>query len=130
MNVLEEINKLGELTWDQKVALVAYRLRQAEKAMKGRAVFTLSHRFEPGLYIRTMTLPADTVFIGRKHLRGHEVHLISGKATYVTGKGKFDVVAPFSIFTAPGFAMVAYIHEEGLVETWHSNLESSEILMH
>lgn len=72
-----------------------------------------------------MTLPADTVFIGRKHLQGHEVHLIKGRAVYITPKGKFEQSAPYSIMTTPGFAMVAYIIEDCIVETWHKDIDAS-----
>lgn len=124
MNLIQAYDALGALTWDDKVAILAARLKALESQVTPPFV-PVEHRYEPGFYIRTMYLPADMIFIGRKHLRGHEVHLIKGRATYITPKGKFDCSAPFSIFTAPGFAMVAYIQEECVVETWHTNEEES-----
>lgn len=122
MNALEEMDKHPTLTWGDKVALVAAKLKSLEEEFPPPEA-PLSHKFQDGMYVRCMTIPAETVFIGRKHLLGHEVHLIKGRAIYITPKGKFEVEAPFSVHTAPGFYMVAYIVEEVEVESWHSNKE-------
>jgi len=120
MNALEEMDKLSGLSWDDKVSILAVKFKSLE-SVATPPPSQLTHRFEPGFYIRTMTLPAETIVLGRKHLRGHEVRLTKGSATYITARGKMRVSAPFMIFTAPGFSMVGYIHEDSEVETWHTN---------
>jgi hypothetical protein len=127
MNIVEQMDQLKvrtDLTWDEKIGILAVRLKWLEGQIPPPPA-PVTHRFETGQYIRTMTIPTGSIFIGRRHLRGHEVHLIKGRATYVTPKGSFEVFAPYSIFTAPGFAMVAYIIEDVVVETWHENREES-----
>jgi hypothetical protein len=121
---LEVMDKYPDLSWGDKIAIVAARLKWLEKEFPPPEA-PLSHSFKDGMYVRSMKIPADTVFIGRQHLKGHEVHLIKGRAIYITPKGKFEVQAPFSVHTAPGFYMIAYIIEEVEVESWHPNKEES-----
>jgi len=108
------------LTWEEKIALLAHQFMKLEQT-----VTPLEHRFEPGWYIRTMKIPKETFFVGRKHLLGHDIRLLQGDVIYVTDKGKTRVQAPFSLHSAPGFYAIAYTITDVLAETWHENTQEN-----
>lgn len=107
-------------SWAQKVAYLAAAFRTAEQVDT-----PLEHRFEPGWYVRTIRIPAQTLFIGRRHEIGHEVILLEGEAIYVEPQGRHRVQAPFSVHTQPGFHAIVYAITDVLGETRHPNPEES-----
>jgi hypothetical protein len=110
----------ANLTWEQKVALLAHRFMQFEQEE-----CPLEHRFEPGWYIRVIRIPKETFFIGRKHNHGHEIVLLEGECVYITSGGKHRVKAPYRLMSAPGFHAVVYAVTDVVGESRHPNSAES-----
>jgi SET domain len=109
------------LSWEDKVAFMAYKLGQ----MRG-AETPIHEVFENGFYIRVMTVPKDVLFIGRKHLVGHEVTLVKGSCIYCAPDGlKYLIKAPFTMQSPPGFYAVFLSLEDMIAYTKHPNPEES-----
>jgi hypothetical protein len=106
------------LSWDDKVAFMAYKLSRLQPT----AETPVHELFENGFYIRVMTIPKDVLFVGRKHLVGHEVTLVKGSCIYCAPNGlKYHVKAPFSMQSTPGLHMVLLSLENMIAYTKHPN---------
>lgn len=68
----------------------------------------MHHRFEDGLYIRVMELPADTIGVGNKHKTNHVFALLEGKCTMVSVDGIIELEAPFVSFGGKGIQRVCF----------------------
>lgn len=81
----------------------------------------VTHLFEPGLYIREMFIPAETLFIGRPHTFGHRCELVSGKVLLITEEAKTHMEAPAELWSKPGFMMCLYAKTDVIGRTFHPN---------
>lgn len=106
-----------DLTWKEKIAYIAFQLKEMDSKVEA----PLQHLFEPGMYIREMALPADAVVVGRPHVHGHRVELVSGKVLHITERGKLIVDAPFELHSNPGDQIVAYAITDIVARTYHPN---------
>ena len=104
------------LTWTNKVAYLTHQFLKLEQTE-----CPVEHIFEGDKYIREMTIPAGTLFLGRTHRHGHEVQLLKGSVIHVTEHGKFPVDAYHSVHTTPGYNMVAYIVTDVVCRSVHPN---------
>jgi hypothetical protein len=86
-------------------------------------VTPVEHHFEPGLYIRTIRIPKDTILTGREHLRGHLMQLVEGMGILVAPDGNFRFEAPAEMTSKPGFCAVFYAETDVVVRTLHPNLQ-------
>jgi hypothetical protein len=106
------------LSWEDKVAYIAYKL----SLLPPSAPTPVYEVFENGFYIRVMTIPAKTLFVGRKHLVGHEVTLVKGSCIYCAPDGlKYLIKAPFTMQSPPGFYAVFFSLEDMIAYTAHAN---------
>lgn len=112
---LDRLQQPDGLTWAEKVAYLAVELRERG----GSEGWPVEHRVDAGWYIRTVRLPADMVFIGRRHRHGHMCRLISGRTVHITEQQTWVVDAPFMIHTKPGYQMVLHTLTDCVGETWH-----------
>src|ERR1700688_588778 len=108
------------LGWKDKICLLTYqslRLEQQETPLK--------HLFEPGMYIREMSIPAGTLLTGKEHLLGHVVELVQGSVILFApdGRHRFDAYA--FIQSKPGFHAVVYTLTDVVSRTLHPNPEES-----
>ncbi len=77
-----------------------------------QAPCNVRHRFAPGLYIREVTIPADTYAIGHYQKTEHMNVMLCGSVTMIHEDGSHEyLVAPQS-FVAPHGRKVGYIHED------------------
>ena len=104
------------LPWREKVAYLLH-----EFLRRPQVECPVTHSFEPGLYLRDITIAAGTVFIGRPHRHGHRVDLVSGSVWYITEAGSRQVDAPFTVMTQAGDFMVLYAMTDVLGRTFHPN---------
>jgi hypothetical protein len=123
MNALATLEK--KLSWAEKVAFLA----SCFQCMDDQKTCPVKHSFIPGWYVREMTIPANTVFIGRTHRHGHRCVLISGRVALIDeNRGTTTHEAPFEITTAPGYQMVLQTLTEVVGQTYHPNpTESRDI---
>lgn len=109
------ILKRTDLSWPEKLGALAVMFKE-----KGDVLCPVSHRFEPGMYIREMFIPRGTYFIGRAHRIGHKVKLDAGRVRLIleNGSGTHDeeLDAPHELTTSPYFQMVF----EALTDVWGS----------
>lgn len=69
------------------------------------------HRFGPGIYIREVTIPADTFSIGHRQTTTHMNVMLAGRVTMVHDDGsRTELVAP-QTFVAPPGRKIGYVHE-------------------
>jgi hypothetical protein len=110
------------LSWDDKVALIAYKLSRLPPSAEA----PVHELFENGFYIRVMTIPKDVLFVGRKHLVGHEVTLAKGSCIHCAPDGlKYLIKAPFTMQSPPGFQVVCLSLEDMIAYTKHPNPSDS-----
>jgi hypothetical protein len=108
-----------ELSWEDKIAYLAYKISQRGGIKPGD--LEIRHIFEPGRYIREFDLPADFVFIGRVHRKGHLIELLRGEAKLITPRGNSLHRAIDRMVTPAGFQTVAYTITPVLCRTIHEN---------
>lgn len=110
-------DQLPDLTWTEKVAYLTHQFLTMEQTG-----CPLNHRFEQGLYIREIRIPAGTLLTGRVHRHGHVCQLLEGSAVLVHRDGNREAFkAPSEILTLPGYQMVVYAVEDVLARTVHPN---------
>lgn len=100
-----------DLSWPEKLGALAVMFKE-----KGDVLCPVSHRFEPGLYIREMFIPKGTYFIGRAHRHGHKVTLDAGSVRFIQEFGENVLQATIELRTAPYYQMVF----EALTDVWGS----------
>lgn len=105
------------LTWKEKLAYLGFKFSAASEGDSARV--TLKHVFEPGMYIREMTIPAEMLFIGRPHLMGHRCELVSGKILLITEDAKTHMEAPAELWSKPGYMMCLYSKTGVVGRTYH-----------
>jgi hypothetical protein len=70
------------------------------------------HHFGPGIYIREVTLPADSYIIGHSHKEPHMCVMLTGRMTLIGMDGtRKEISAPASFVGKPG-RKIAHVHEE------------------
>ena len=118
MKCLMELDspKFG-LTFKEKLAYLGLKFGEISEGPS----CPVQHLFEPGVYIREMTIPAETLFIGRPHTFGHRCELVSGKIMLITEEAKTHMEAPAELWSKPGFMMCLYAKTEVIGRTYHPN---------
>jgi hypothetical protein len=108
--------KSRHLSWEDKIAYLAYKLKSVESP-----VDPIEHRFEPGWYIRKMTIPAKSIFVGRPHRYGHMCKLLEGTLAILQPEGEYYFYGPSEMHTTPGYQTVCTSITTCVAETWHPN---------
>lgn len=71
-----------------------------------------------------MTIPAETLFIGRVHRHGHVCQLLEGSVILIHSESHREAFqAPSEIMTKPGYQMVVYAVTDVRAQTVHPNPE-------
>lgn len=81
----------------------------------------IEHFFAPGLYLRQMTMPKDSVITGKIHKTEHYCILAQGEVTLVTERGRERIRAPKVIHSMPGAKRAIHAHEETVWVNCHHN---------
>lgn len=85
----------------------------------------LVHRFAPGVYLREIHMPADTIVIGRVHKTKHFNVLLQGAALIVHEDGsREELRAPMTFVSEAGVQKVLYIIEDMIWQTIHVTPET------
>lgn len=79
------------------------------------------HLFAPGMYVRTLPIPAGSVVVGKMHRHSHPVMLTKGETTILTDKGMERITAPHVWVSEPGAKRVLYTHTDCEFTTVHLN---------
>ncbi len=105
------------LTWPEKLGALAYLFKQHGT----EALCPVTHRFEPGMYIREMFVPRGTYFIGRAHRIGHRITLDAGRVRFITEGRESILEAPAELTTVPCFITVVEALDDVWASTYHPN---------
>jgi hypothetical protein len=85
----------------------------------------LVHRFAPGVYLREIHMPADTVVIGKVHKTEHFNILLQGACLIVHDDGRREELrAPLTFVSGAGVQKVLYIIEDMIWQTVHVTPET------
>lgn len=98
-------------------------LRMPQQPMETR------HDFAPGLYIRTLTIPADTLLIGAYHAAENIFILSKGSLLLYTPDGSSKRIdAPYQVVAQPG-KKVGYAITECVTHNVHISDETDLVLL-
>ena len=97
------------------------QLLQAALAQFEQQECPVGHLFAPGLYLRTIVMPADTFVVGKTHATAHPNILISGEVTVWTHEdGVQRLQAPKAWVSSAGVKKALYTHTECVWMTAHA----------
>lgn len=82
------------------------------------------HIFTPGLYVRQVTLPANSLIIGHRHRTEHFNVMLKGRMTVWMDGITQELAAPAVFVSFAGSRKVARIHEEVIFATIHPTTET------
>ncbi len=95
---------------------------EGENIAKGNTdLFPLKHSFSHGVYIREMTMQADSVVIGKLHKFSHTWFLLKGKLFISTEEGVNHYVAPCYVNAPAGTKRIIYAAEDSIFVNVHPN---------
>jgi hypothetical protein len=94
------------------------RIRQIDGALVGNC-FPLVHKFADGLYIRQITVPAQTLTVTKIHAQTHPFFILRGTVSILTEAGVARHTAPYSGITQAGTKRVIWHHDEVVLTTVH-----------
>lgn len=93
----------------------------------------LTHRFAPGIYLREISMPADTIVIGHEHKTEHFNIVLTGRALVLIDGETHTITAPCTFISKPGVRKTLYIIEDMRWQTVHpteeTDLEKLEALL-
>jgi hypothetical protein len=82
--------------------------------------FPLQHVFAPGVYARTIFIPAGSVLVGKIHKHKHVNILSQGEVTVVTEAGGTEkLVGPLTMVSEPGTKRAVFAHTDTTWTTIH-----------
>ena len=105
-----------ELSWKEKVALVG-----SEFLTRSQVDCPVEHIFHGGNYVRRMTIPKGTLFIGRPHKIGHRCQLDKGSVIQFTEYGKIERNPGDSVQSTPGYQVILYALTDVIGSTVHAD---------
>ena len=111
----EQINVLPE-------GGIRRKLYELQAAMDGLpdVECPLQHTFAPGVYVRTIFIPAGSVVVGKIHKHSHANVLSQGHVTVLTeGGGLQELLGPITMVSEPGTKRAVYAHTDTVWTTIH-----------
>lgn len=114
------MNDITALNHHEQVALIVEHMRGMPQTE-----CPLEHHFAPGVYLRQIFMPADTVVIGKVHRTEHFNIILAGACILVHEDGRRETLtAPCTFVSKPGVQKVLYIIEDTLWQTVHPTHET------
>lgn len=102
---------------------IDYYARELAKLAQTDAPVT--HRFAPGVYLREISMQADSIVIGRVHKTRHFNVLLSGACLIAHADGSVqELRAPMTFVSEAGVQKVLYILEDMQWQTIHPTEET------
>lgn len=128
MSSIEVCKPIGLTMQDESIREKVERL---ESEMKSTPQFAVGvhHCINGGIYTRTGTIPADTVFIGAEHKKDH-INVVVGDVTVMTDSGPIRYTGHHILPTPAGSKRVAYAHADTtwttIVQTHNTDIRAIE----
>jgi len=104
-------------------ALTPAKIEKIEAALIGHeaAEFDIESKFLPGLYVRTVVIPAGVMFTSMKHKTTHPFVMTRGVIYVVDERGERTILkAPYHGVTEAGTQRVVYVEAECEWTTYHA----------
>lgn len=79
----------------------------------------VTHVFAPGVYVRTIFIPKDTLVVGKIHKHAHANMLMKGRVLVATEEGPVQYEAPMVMTSKAGTKRVVYTYEDTVWTTVH-----------
>jgi hypothetical protein len=118
--LIERAESLPQLSMRDQVTVIGHVLSQFPQTE-----MPLKHHFAPGVYLREISMPADTVVIGRIHKTEHFNILVKGACLIVHDDGRREELrAPQVFVSKAGVQKVLYIIEDMIWMTAHVTSET------
>jgi hypothetical protein len=110
----------------RKICRMEFEMLQAVKAGTFQERdYPLKHQFAPGLYIRTIFLPAGDLVIGSIHKYSHFNYITKGRVSVLTeGEGFRELVGYWEETTKPLTKRAIFVHEDTFWTTVHPTDET------
>lgn len=93
---------------------------QAAVERMPQAEMPLTHRFTPGMYARTIVMPAGALVVSKVHRTEHPFVVTRGSCSVWDGERWERVAAGHIGITKPGTRRIIYIYEETEWTTFHA----------
>lgn len=109
--------------FETRTAVTPHEMRDRVVALQNsllemeQADIVTTHKFLPGLYERTITIPPWTVLTGAAHKTAYRVRLDKGVIAVNTDDGVKVLIAPCEFDVAAGFQRAGRVFEEEVVWT-------------
>ena len=84
----------------------------------------LTHVFTPGLYTRTIFMPAGSLVMSVTHNTKHPFVISSGEVDVLTPDGPITYIAPYMGITNPGTKRFLHVKRDTTWTTFHPNPEN------
>lgn len=99
--------------------------KQEEHDLKFPQVPTaVGHRFAPGVYLRSIFMPAGSRVIGHKHKTTHFNIVLAGRCQVIDEDKVVELVAPFVFVSEAGTKKILNIIEDTIWATIHPTEET------
>lgn len=86
------------------------------------ALFPVMHEFAPGLYIRTIHMPAGSVLTSKIHNQDHPFFILRGHChVYSEQDGPLELRGPYHGHTKRHTRRILFVHEDTVWTTVHHN---------
>lgn len=86
------------------------------------------HEFAPGIYARTMLIPAGTCIVGKIHRHAHPNNVSLGQCKVVTEFETIEIHAPYQFISEAGTKRVVLALTDVMWTTYHHNPTNTQDL--
>jgi hypothetical protein len=120
IEIVDENRIIDRLPFRDQIAIITDHLSQYPQTD-----CPVVHRFAPGVYLREVHMPADTIVIGKIHKTDHFNILVKGACLIVHDDGRREELrAPMAFVSKAGVQKVLYILEDMIWQTVHVTAET------
>lgn len=102
-------------------------LGQLPGAKFGDDACPLTHTFGDDIYVRQITMPANSIVVSAIHKTDHPYFVIKGNVSVLTEEGTIRIKAPYWGMTKAGTKRILRVHEETVWVTVHSTKEKDPV---
>ena len=96
---------------------IEYAMCQSEQKVE----CPLTHVFTPGLYTRTIFMPAGSLVMSMTHNTRHPFIITTGEVDVISPEGSVTHVAPYMGITQPGTKRFLHVKQDTTWTTFHVN---------
>lgn len=91
--------------------------------------FPTDHSFPPGMYVRSVFLPAGSLLVGKLHRYAHHNYISQGRVTVLTeAHGLQTLTAPCQMLSPAACKRLIYAHEDTIWTVMHPNTSNTQDL--